>query len=105
MEGIELVSFQIISASGTARSCFIEAVQEAKAGNFEDADRLIKEGEEAFLEAHHAHAVLIQQEADPEQENVLVNLLLLHAEDQMMAADAFKIIAEEFIELYRRLDG
>ena len=30
MEGIELLSFQMISFNGSARSCFIEAIQAAK---------------------------------------------------------------------------
>ena len=32
------------------RSCFIEAIQAAKEGDFERADALMKEGEEQFVE-------------------------------------------------------
>ena len=35
MEGLELVSFQIIAAAGSARSSYVEALQAAKNGNFE----------------------------------------------------------------------
>jgi cellobiose PTS system EIIA component len=35
MEPNELISFQIISAVGTARSYYIEAIQVAKTGDFE----------------------------------------------------------------------
>ena len=58
MEGLELIAFQIISAVGTARSCYIEAIQEAKKGNYEAAEGLIKDGDEAFVEGHDAHAGL-----------------------------------------------
>lgn len=44
MEGLELISFQIISAVGTARSCYIEAIHEAKAGRYAEAKDLIKQG-------------------------------------------------------------
>lgn len=101
MEGLELVSFQIISAVGTARSLFIEAIQEAKAGNFEAAEQKMQEGSEMFTEGHHAHAGLIQQEAAGNP--TTVSLLLLHAEDQLMSAEGFKIIATEFIDLYKSL--
>ena len=37
MEGLELICFEIISSVGMARSLYIEAIQEAKAGNFEQA--------------------------------------------------------------------
>lgn len=98
MEGIELIAFQIISAVGTARSLYIEAIQDAKQGNFIEARNKITEGSNIFIEGHHAHAELIQKEANGELGNI--NLLLMHAEDQLMSAEAFKIIAEEFIDVY-----
>ena len=103
MEGMELISFQIISAVGTARSMYIDAIEEAKKGNIEQARKLIEEGEEIFVEGHKAHAGLIQQEANGE--SVIPQLLLVHAEDQLMSAEAFKIIAEQFIDLYESLKG
>ena len=48
MEGLELVSFQIIAAAGTARSSYVEALQAAKEGRYDDAKELIKQGDEAF---------------------------------------------------------
>lgn len=102
MEGLELISFQIISSVGTARSFYIESIQAAKAGDFEKAEALIKEGEGYFVQGHHAHAQLIQKEASGE--TVVMNLLLTHAEDQLMSAEAFKIIADELLAVYRRFE-
>lgn len=102
MEGIELVCFEIISAVGTARSLYIEAIQCAKGGDFEKAQELIVEGEKTFTLGHHAHAKLIQQEANGDK--VEVQLLLLHAEDQLMSAEGFGIVAKEFIDLYKTIN-
>jgi len=99
MDGLELISFKIISAVGEARSCYIEAIREAKKGDFEKADALIEEGSKIFIEGHHAHSELVQQEAAGKP--VVPTLMLMHAEDQLMSADAFKIIAQEFIDVYR----
>lgn len=93
-----MTCFQIISAVGTARSLYIEAIQDAKEGKFDDAKAKMKEGEEVFVEGHKVHAELVQKEANGEQINF--QLLLLHAEDQLMSAEAFSIIAKEFIDLY-----
>ncbi|MDQ0363033.1 PTS lactose/cellobiose transporter subunit IIA [Breznakia pachnodae] len=101
MNGIEQISFEIIASVGTARSCFIEAIQCAKNNNFEQASQRMEEGEENFIHGHHAHARLIQQEANQELNNI--TLLLVHAEDQLMSAEGFKIIAQEFIDLYQKL--
>jgi len=99
MEEMELISFQIISAVGTARSMYIEAIQKAKAGDFDAASELMKEGATVFLDGHKAHSSLIQKEASGEK--VEFSLLLMHAEDQLMNAETTKIMAEEIIELYR----
>lgn len=101
MEGTELISFKIISSVGTARSMYIEAIQEAKKQNFEHANELIEEGEKLFTQGHHAHAELVQSEA--KGENIDLTLLLVHAEDQLMSAEAFKILATEFIDVYKMI--
>ena len=101
MEGLELVSFQIIAAAGSARSSYVEALQAAKNGNFEEAEALIKQGDTDFVEAHHVHAELIQKFAGGEDPGA--NILLIHAEDQVMSAEVLKIMALEFIELYKKL--
>lgn len=101
MEGLELTCFQIISAVGMARSTYIEAISEARNGNFEKAQEMIKEGETMFTQGHAAHAQLIQQEAGGNPVNP--TLLLLHAEDQLMSAEGFKIIAEEMIANYKKI--
>lgn len=101
MKDLELKSFEIISNVGTARSFYIEAISYAKKYDFEMADKLMKDGIEAFNNGHSAHADLIQMEAN--SEDVPFSLILMHAEDQLMSAEGFKIIATEFIELYRRL--
>jgi len=102
MEGLELVSFQIIAAAGSARSSYVEALQVAKTGDYEAAREMIKQGDEAFTEAHHVHAQLIQKFAGGEQ--VGADILLIHAEDQVMSAEVLKLMAVEFIELYEKLN-
>jgi len=34
-----------------------------------------------------------------------MGLILTHAEDQMMSAEIFKVMAEEMIDLYRKLES
>ena len=101
-EDLEMAAMQIISNVGTARSNYIEAIQEAKKGNYEEAEKLIAEGDEAFAEGHDSHLKLLQQEAEGKS---VVMLLILHAEDQLMSAEGFKIIANELIDVYKRLDA
>ena len=101
MEGLELLSFQMISFNGSARSCFVEAIVAAKEGYFDRAEQLMAEGEEQFIEGHRVHAQLIQKEAL--EGSTPMNLLLVHAEDQMMSAELLKIIAVELIDIHKRI--
>lgn len=100
MEELEQICFEIISNVGVARSAYIEAIHLAKEGLWEEANNAIKKGDEAFTLGHLAHAVLIQKEAN--KIKMEVNLLLIHAEDQLMSAESFKILSELFIENYKK---
>jgi PTS system cellobiose-specific IIA component len=101
MEGIELICFQIISASGGAKSAYMAAIESAKAGNFEEAEDLIKQGDEFMNQGHEPHAQLVQQEAAGQKPEI--GLLLIHSEDQMMGAEQFKALAEQMIDVYKEL--
>lgn len=101
MTEIDQISFQIIAAVGSARSSFINAIHVAKEGDFDRAAELIKEGEEMFLKGHDAHTELIQKEAGGDPVNM--TLIITHAEDQLMSAESFKIVALELIDVYKRL--
>ena len=102
MEGMELVSFQIIASVGAAKSMYMEAMKAAQEFDFEKAEKLIEDAEEMFLKGHEAHASLIQKEAGGEPVNP--TMLLMHAEDQLMNAEFLKITAEEIIALYERIE-
>lgn len=101
MEGLELVSFKIISAVGMAKSSYIETMKAASEGDFELAKAKIKEGEESFNGGHSAHGELIQKEASGE--HVVPTILLMHAEDQLMSAETIKVMALEIIRLNERV--
>ena len=101
-EKFELACFQIITYVGTARTHFINAIHCAKEGKYDEAAELIKQGDEAFSLGHNAHADLLTMDANGEISNGY--MLLMHAEDQLMSAESFSILADEFIALYKRID-
>ena len=97
----ETACFGIITYVGTARSCFIHAVQCAKEGDFKEAEAKMKEGDEAYTEGHHIHADLLAQDARGELNES--GLILMHAEDELMSAETFRVLAEEFIAVYKKI--
>lgn len=98
-EQSELICLEIITNTGSAKSSYIEAIQKAKAGDAEEAARLMEEGDGCYRQAHEVHSRLIQQEAAGN--TVAFSLILMHAEDQMASTEMAKVMAREFIELYK----
>lgn len=94
-EEIQLQSFQIIAGVGCARSCYIDAIHLARDGKFEEAEAKIAEGQQHYAEGHAAHGGLVQQTAAGE--DLSIDLLVVHAEDQLMSAEGFGILAKEFV--------
>ena len=101
MKDEQMLCLQIITDVGTARSKYIEAIQEAKAGNYELCNHLVKEGNACFAKGHRAHAQLFEMNVNHQTE---INILLIHAEDQLMSAETFKLLCHEFMDVYRRMD-
>ncbi|MBS4536309.1 PTS lactose/cellobiose transporter subunit IIA [Clostridium sp. D2Q-14] len=93
------IAFQIILYAGNGRSNAMEAIQEAKKGNFEMADKLINRASDELAKAHDYQTKLIQDEAKGNQQ--LVNIMLVHSQDHLMTAITVKDLSIEIIELYR----
>ena len=51
------------------------------------------------MEGHAAHSRLLERSA---QGADVLSLLIVHAEDQMMAAESFRTVAESFIRMYEK---
>lgn len=102
LEETAALSFRIIAAVGDARSSYIEAIHAAGSGNYAEAEKLVEQGNASYGMGHELHSGLVQREAagDP----TTFCLMLMHAEDQLMSAEAFGILAQEFIDLYHRFD-
>ena len=102
-EEMELACFQIITYVGTARSCYINAIQLAKEGKFDEAESAMKAAEECRKSAHHVHTQLITMDAGGELNQL--SLIMVHSEDIMMSAEITYSLAGEMIKMYRKLAG
>ena len=94
---LEEMSLEIITNVGTARSMYVEAVEAAKAGNFEEAHNLVADGEKNFINGHHAHADLVNAKIGVEDLQYM--FLVMHAEDQLISAETLKIVCDELIDM------
>lgn len=101
-EELSEIAMQIIANSGMARSSAMEAIQNAKNGYFDKAEENLKEANKYYLAAHEIQTDLIVKEAGSE-EKIILNLIMVHAQDHLTMALLTKDNAKEFIDLYKRL--
>ena len=103
MDTLEELSFQSISGVGAAKSCYIEALRMSRNGDNILAQKKLDEGYNYYLTGHAAHSKLLQQTAE-KADSVKINLLVVHAEDQLMSAETIKLMVEEFMILYNQAE-
>lgn len=99
MGELDSVAFELILYAGNGRSYAMEAIQEAKKGNFDEAEEMLKKATEELGKAHGFQTKLIQQEADGKSNPV--NILLIHAQDHLMTAMTVRDLATEIVELHK----
>lgn len=99
----DLVSMTIIANSGDARSLAFQALEEAKAGNIEEAEELLKKSEESANLAHKAQTELLVAEANGEKTEI--NVLLIHSQDHLMTSMLALELIKEIILLYKNKEG
>lgn len=97
-QGTEMVSFQLVTAAGEARSLAFEALEKAKAGDFDAAAKLMKQSKDAGIKAHHIQTQLLSTEAAGE--HLSVDVLLVHAQDHLMCSMLAQELVQELICLY-----
>lgn len=101
-EKLEELDFRIIAAVGTARSMYMEALNQAKSGDHEAAKATIEEADALFAQGHDAHHDILAMQGQGIE--LPFDLMLVHAEDQMMSAECFRLMATELIQLYAKLE-
>jgi PTS system cellobiose-specific IIA component len=97
--GPEMISFGIIAHAGDARSYAFGALAAAKAGNFEEAEALLKQSNDAAVEAHHMQTELLINEANGDK--TPVDVLLVHAQDHLMTSMLAVELIKELITIYK----
>ena len=96
---LDMISMNIIANAGSAKSLVFEALQEAKKGNFDKADEMLKEAEGSINGVHKAQMDLLVDEANGNKKEI--NVLLVHAQDHFMTTLLAYDLIKEMIEMYR----
>ena len=97
---LEKISMQIITWAGMAKSFAMEAINKAEEG--QPYQEILNSASENLKKAHEIHFQAIQLDAK-EDEGVKINVLFLHAEDQMMSAETIITLANKMVKIYEKI--
>ena len=100
-EEASMIGFEIVAYSGDARSKLLLAVENAKTGNFDKCDQLIEEANACLVDAHKSQTELLQMEA--RGEHIDIGFITVHAQDHLMTALVVIDLAQEFIDVYKKI--
>lgn len=95
---------KMIAYSGNAKKEAFDALEEAKKGKFEESEKQLERAVETVNQAHSVQQEMMMLEASSEEEFPMT-LLLVHAEDHLMATLTTLDLIREMIELYKRLEN
>ena len=97
---LNMISFEMVSYSGDARSKLLLALEKAKNGNFEECDSLIEQANDCLNEAHNSQMDVMKEEANGE--TVTMGFIMTHAQDHLMTSLLLKDIIGTLIDVYRK---
>lgn len=100
-EDLEEIIFSIVGFAGEAKSHAYRALNLAEEGKFDEAEKALKECDEAVLKAHHVQTDMIQKEAGGEK--VEISMLFVHAQDHLMTALSERELIKRLIKLNKKL--
>lgn len=101
MEGLEEISFEIISHSGQAKSEIMEAVSRSRSDSA-DPQPLLDSAKEELKKAQNLHLRVLSDFAKTAENKI--DPLYMHAEDQMITAESFLDFATELIKTNMELN-
>lgn len=94
---MERTIFAIIGQAGEARAQAYSALDSLSRRDFAEARRNVERAGSILSDIHKTHADLVMREA--RGEDVKISLLLVHAEDILMAASSEIALVERIIEI------
>ena len=100
----EDIVMNLVCNGGDCRSKAMEAIREARMGNYDTAEELLKAAQESMHAAHEFQTELLQADMRADEEGTEptpISLIMVHGQDHLMDAMVVYDLATELIEMYK----
>ncbi|MDO4198334.1 MAG: PTS lactose/cellobiose transporter subunit IIA [Erysipelotrichaceae bacterium] len=91
----------MIAYGGEAKGHALEAINQAKEGDFAACEESLKLSDEALTKSHQAHTNLLFYDA--QNQDLQVTILMVHAADHLGSAETIRTLADEIIYLIKEV--
>jgi len=98
----EAIVLNLIVHGGDAKSFAIEAIEAARRGEFDHADALMKQSNDALNEAHEFQTKQIRKEVTGDVHEPMT-MLMVHGQDHLMNAITVHDLAQQIVDLCKQL--
>lgn len=98
----EAIVLNLVVHGGDAKSFAIEAIEAARRGEFDRADDLMRQSNDALNEAHEFQTKQIRKEVTGDVHEPMT-MLMVHGQDHLMNAITVHDLAEQIIGLCKQL--
>lgn len=102
-EKFQNIAIAIITNAGASKGAAFGALEEARAGHYDQAETLLKDADAALSEAQKSHRELLTLDANDLLPQV--DILLTHCQDHFMMANLAKDLASELVRMYRLINN
>ena len=99
-EDLTNAALKLVAFSGDARSDFLEALDLAKAGNFNEAEQFIQKAMENLELASLAQKDFLEYSPQTTKEGL--DFLSIHAEDHYMTTLLLRDLIENLMDIYKK---
>lgn len=92
----------IIANAGESRSNSMEAIECAKAAQFEEAEEMLEKAAKSLQIAHHCHTDILTESAK-EGAEFSVTYILAHMLNHLLAAEVMLDVAKNFVYVIKEM--
>lgn len=100
-ENLLVVSFDIILHSGNVRTMLHEAFELMRECEFLEAKKKLDDANNELMEAHKAQTSLLRDYVNGEE--IVMEVIIVHAEDHLMTTMVLREMAVEMLHVYREM--
>ncbi len=94
------IALKLITQANVTKTFAIEAINSAKKGDFNLAEKNLDKANKNLLLCQKQHTALIQEEAAGDE--ITISLLITHALDQVNSAETVLLLSTELVSFYMR---